>query len=101
MPNHIHAIIVISEMSGASVETSRRDVSTETHYLQSGSLGAIINQYKSVCTKQIRTAGYTNFAWQTRYYDHIIQNEKELDNIRTYILGNPIKWAEDEYFPVI
>ncbi len=97
MPNHIHAIIVIGEMPAVSVETSRRDVSTKTHYLQSGSLGAIVNQFKSVCTKRIRTTGYTDFAWQTRYYDHIIQNEHELDHIRAYILDNPIKWAEDEY----
>ena len=72
MPNHIHAIVVIGE---ASVETSRRDVSTKTRYLQSGSLGAIVNQNKSQCTKRIRQAGYPNFTWQARYYDHIIQNE--------------------------
>jgi REP element-mobilizing transposase RayT len=40
------------------------------------------------------------FAWQARFYDHIIRNEKSLENIRTYIVGNPAKWAEDEYFQI-
>jgi hypothetical protein len=39
-----------------------------------------------------------DFAWQPRYYDTIIQDEKSLENIRAYILGNPMKWVEDEYF---
>jgi len=63
-----------------------------------GTLGAIINQYKSICTKRIRTSGCVDFAWQARFYDRIIQYEKSLENIRSYIVGNPIKWTEDEYF---
>ena len=39
-----------------------------------------------------------DFSWQARFYDRIIQDEKSLENIRTYIVGNPIKWTEDEYF---
>ncbi len=97
MPNHVHAIIVIGEIPGASVETPRRDVSTKIKW-RPGVLGAIVNQFKSMCTKRIRATGCADFAWQTRFYDHIIQNEKELENIRAYILGNPLKWADDEYF---
>ena len=98
MPNHIHAIIIIEEMSMANVETPRWGVSTKKPNWKSGTLGAIINQYKSTCTKRIHELGYANFAWQERYYDHIIRNEKSLLNINAYILGNPLKWAEDEYF---
>ena len=98
MPNHIHVIIVIDETPGASVETPRRGVSVEKKKWRPGTLGAIINQYKTVCTKRIRSLGYKDFAWQTRYYDHIIRDEKSLEKIRAYISGNPIKWMEDEYF---
>ena len=99
MPNHIHAIIIIiGEKPTTPVETSQWDVSTKNHYLKSGSLGAIINQYKTACTKRICTSGYTNFTWQALYYDHIIRNEKSLQNIRAYILGNPERWTEDENF---
>jgi putative transposase len=97
MPNHIHTIIVIDEIPRVAVETPRRGVSTKANW-KPGTLGAIINQFKSICTKRIRVAGYGDFSWQARFYDHIIRNEKSLENIRTYILGNPIKWTEDEYF---
>jgi len=34
------------------------------------------------------------FNWQTRYYDHIIRNNDELNNIRKYIINNPLKWEK-------
>ena len=30
------------------------------------------------------------FAWQKSFYDHIIRNEKSLDNIREYVRNNPL-----------
>jgi len=36
--------------------------------------------------------GYTSFAWQPRFYDHIIRDEAALQNIWRYILDNPAKW---------
>jgi len=55
-------------------------------------LSDIIRGFKSVVTKQIHEIGYAEFKWQSRYYDHIIRNEKDLFNIRKYILQNPLKW---------
>ena len=96
MPNHLHGIIVISDNNPG--ETSRRDVSTPR--LQAGSLGAIIAQFKSSCTKKIRAGGNPAFGWQARYYDHIIRVEKSLDNIRKYIANNPSKWTLDKLNPI-
>jgi putative transposase len=89
MPNHVHAIIVLGEKR---VETPHWGISTRA------ALGVVINQYKSACMKKIRTEGFTNFAWQARFYDHIIRNEKSLDKIREYINNNPGLWTEDEYY---
>jgi putative transposase len=100
MPNHVHAILIIGEENRESVETPQRGVSTNRNW-RPGTLGAIINQYKSKCTKRIHAMGSIDFAWQARYYDHIIRNGKTLESIRAYILGNPIKWTEDEYFLII
>lgn len=97
MPNHIHAIVVIEENPGEPVETPRRGVSTKNNW-RPGTLGVIINQFKSICTKRVRASGCEDFAWQTRFYDRIIQDEKSLKNIRAYIVGNPLQWSEDEYF---
>lgn len=33
--------------------------------------------------------------WQRNYYEHIIRNEKLLDNIGNYIINNPAKWDTD------
>ena len=106
MPNHIHAIIILTgtPYGGTSdivVETPRRGVSTDDvptiKPWKPGTLGAILNQYKSICTKRIRLAGCTDFAWQARYYDHIIRDERSLETIRRYILENPLRWESDDY----
>jgi len=59
------------------------------------SIGSIIGQFKMVCTKRIHTMGYPDFAWQPRFYDHIIRDEQSLYNIRKYIMNNPINWEND------
>jgi putative transposase len=58
MPNHVHAIVVLT---GDHKKTSHRDVSTKSR-LPSQSLGAIIGQFKSVCTKRIVGQGFPNLA---------------------------------------
>jgi putative transposase len=109
MPNHLHAIVVIS--NGIVVETPRRRVSTVrcastvrgvptgSTRLRPNSLGSIIGQFKSVCTKRIRAEGFVDFAWQPRFYDHLIRSNRALDNIRRYIADNPSKWATDNENP--
>ena len=108
MPNHIHGIIildsvettrwVVSKNKGEQIindETSHRLVSTT---IKPNSLSSIVGQFKSIVTKRVRSSGYKNFAWQPRFYDHIIRNEKDLHRIRTYIQNNPLKWELDEYY---
>lgn len=101
MPNHIHGILVIGD-ENYRVEALRRNASTasDKNNFMSGispkpnSLSEIIRSFKSVCTKKICKINPT-FAWQSRFYDHIIRNEKSLNNIRQYIIDNPKKWWRD------
>ncbi len=79
------------------METPQRGVSTEW---QPHSLGSIINQFKSACTKIIHANIDPTFTWQPRYHDRIIRDELELGRIRKYIQENPMKWEEDELFTV-
>ncbi|PIR93481.1 transposase [Candidatus Falkowbacteria bacterium CG10_big_fil_rev_8_21_14_0_10_43_10] len=85
-----------------TAETPHRGVSTKrggyNPKWQANSLGSIINQFKSVCTKRIRKIS-PNFTWQPRFYDHIIRNEYSLQNIRNYIYNNPLKWEIDRNNP--
>jgi REP element-mobilizing transposase RayT len=120
MPNHIHGMIVICkslvETTGGVVstmpinrgvisslaETTHRVVSTgnkpTSTTLQPNSLGSIVGQVKSVCTKRIHAAGYRDFGWQSGYYDHVIRDEKDLNRIREYIAMNPSRWDLDDEF---
>ena len=38
--------------------------------------------------------------WQRNYYDHIIRDEKDLQNKTDYINANPSLWDEDENNPL-
>ena len=103
MPNHIHGIIQIKNNKN-NVEASRWLVSKGTRRivstsLLSNSLGSIIGQFKSICTKRIWTASYHDFQWQHNYHDHIIRNEQDLHRVRQYIINNPLQWDLDKYHP--
>lgn len=97
MPNHLHGIVIIRNHD---VETFRRNVSTtDKSRLKSNSLGSIIGQFKSVCTKRIWAAGFTDFKWQTRFYDQIVRDRESVSRIREYIINNPIRWESDKNNP--
>jgi hypothetical protein len=68
--------------------------------LISNSLGSIIGQFKSKVTKRLKEiSGNSDLKiWQRNYYEHIIRNEIDLQNIRKYITHNPLKWEIDEYY---
>lgn len=68
---------------------------------QSGSIGAIIQNFKSVATRRVnRITRNSGMLWQRNYYEEIIRNEKALENIRQYIVENPLNWDEDEENPL-
>jgi len=62
-------------------------------------LGKIVRWFKGRCTYEIRDRDYHGFAWQSKFYDHIIRNEKSLKNIRQYIFDNPLRWQIDRENP--
>ncbi len=58
---------------------------------QSKNLASIIRGFKVGVTKNARKIE-PNFAWQSRYHDHIIKNEIEHNHIESYIMNNPKNW---------
>ena len=85
MPNHIHLLLFIDNNGTGN---------------PSPTVGNIIGWFKYNTTKSVnekyKTAG--NKFWQRSYYDHIIRDEKDYMEKRNYILTNPAKWADDEYY---
>ena len=68
---------------------------------KAGSLGALIQNYKSVSTRNINKIRNNHGVpvWQRNYYEHVIRDEDDLRNIRRYIAENPLKWDLDENNP--
>ena len=54
----------------------------------------MIRGFKGV-VKKYATINDIDFAWQSRFHDHIIRNEQELNRIRFYIKINVEKWDID------
>jgi REP element-mobilizing transposase RayT len=108
MPNHLHGVLILNTVS---VETLHCNVSTMTtptnkknQFMSGispkpGSVSTIIRSYKSVCTKEINVKfPAAEFAWQTRFHDHIIRNLEEYNRIENYIINNPSNWNKDKFF---
>jgi len=90
MPNHVHGILIIEEnMVGNAY---MRSLQNRTNML----LSKIIQQYKASVTRKVNSLeSDLHFRWQKSFYDHVIRNDKSLDNLRRYIINNPLKWELD------
>jgi len=108
MPNHIHVVIEICDKLKTCGNTLnvRRDalqcVSTGVAEYknkfgpQKNNLASIIRGFKGATTNRIhRMSDFNSFAWQSRFYDHIIRNEISLNKIREYVQINPQMWEQD------
>lgn len=81
MPNHIHILLRINN-----------DAERDGRLIAPTSISTIVQQYKSAFTKE---AGIQ--IWQKSFYEHVIRNSKDYDDIWMYIHMNPEKWHEDRY----
>jgi putative transposase len=118
MPNHVHGIIFITtERRGEvlspyeSPDTNILDLYTkpstnqgrETLPLRKPTLGQIVAYFKYQSTKEmnrIETDKAITKFWQKNYYEHIIRDEKDLQNKTAYIEANPMLWDEDDNNPL-
>ncbi|MBT4485190.1 MAG: hypothetical protein HOC71_16110 [Candidatus Latescibacteria bacterium] len=109
MPNHVHGIIIIDNnvvetQNLASLHASLPRHSFSRHRKpnkfgpQSKNLASIIRGFK-IGVKKWATINHIHLEWQSRFYDRIIRDEKELLNIRNYIIINPIRWDDDKENP--
>ncbi len=128
MPNHIHGILILNDwidgIGGDETIALAGDVET-THALSlrqpvpkteeiptepsltigrkrfqnqsKNSVSSIIGSYKSAVSKHAHRLGFV-FAWQERFYDNIIRDEKSFQTISKYIENNPANWIDDRFF---
>lgn len=103
MPNHAHGIIWIVDdgnnvgalRGNAQSRAEQRSAPTKT--VAPRSLGAIVRAYKSAVTYAVNSAQNMRGAilWQKNYYEHVVRNDRELNNIGWYIINNPLNWQLD------
>ncbi len=97
MPNHIHGIIWINGENGWG--TARCAPTSERRFgeMAPNSLPTIVRSFKSAVTKNINLLRNTPGSplWQRNNYEHIINSEKDYDNIANYIDSNPLNWEID------
>ncbi len=85
MPNHVHVILVIDRSSVGTTRELSLPIKTK-------SLSGLVGVFKTTSSKEIHNNGLSEFKWQRSFYDRVIRNEKELFQIKKYIIQNPLKW---------
>lgn len=107
MPNHMHGIIFINGMDENRIATPRSQSVGARHAsplrprgVMAGSLGAIIGSFKSAVTKRIGRELNETGIWQRNYYDHVIRDDKDLQNKTDYINANPLLWDDEDENPL-
>ena len=98
MPNHIHAIIMIYDMNNSDAinrVSTKGGITKDKNPMNAGRLGTVVRGIKARITRYVREKG-GNIEWQSRYYEHIIRNQDEMNHIAEYIENNVAQWDLDE-----
>lgn len=111
MPNHIHFIVNIvgADLCVRPDETepqiSDRNISGSGAHT-GAPLQTAVQWFKTMTTnayihgvKQHEWQPFHGKLWQRNYFERVIRNERELHQIREYIVNNPLKWALDRENP--
>jgi REP element-mobilizing transposase RayT len=124
MPNHVHGIIILTPESqstklvGAHVgaysctplpplpDAPLPDTPLPPPEQQPPlqrrprSLSSFVACYKATVTRRVNALRDSPGArvWQRNYYEHIIRDDDDLARVRGYIITNPARWADDDYY---
>ena len=106
MPNHIHCITLIhgdknvETMCTSSLPNRWKhetiDKNMQNVSLHRGKLSTVMGGLKRAVTRYANENSI-RFGWQPRFYDSIIKNNADLQNIIGYIDNNVINWKSDEF----
>ncbi|MDE7403398.1 MAG: hypothetical protein K2M87_08320 [Muribaculaceae bacterium] len=114
MPNHIHLIIAINNFNNMESQSEvalygstmspklgcltpkRINAPEYQNFHHNTKLAVIIGQLKSTVKRETNIRKL-NFAWQQRFHDHIIRNQRAYDKIMQYIDENIENWSYDQF----
>ena len=100
MPNHFHCIV---QNVGADLRVCPDDSESNQGEHVGSPLPVVVQWFKTMTTNEyirgVKNKNWQRFngkLWQRNYWEHIIRNENEYQQIAEYILQNPKKWAIDK-----
>ena len=94
-----HALSLRQSQSHPNQQPSQQKTIGQKRFQNQGknTISSIIGSYKSAVTKHAHRLEF-DFAWQSRFHDHIIRDEKSFNMINEYILNNPVNWMKDKFY---
>ena len=118
MPNHIHILMRIECNSGGAstqhtggaspqhaggASTQHAGGASPQHAggaSPSPTVSDVVCAFKSLATVECKKILPIETLFQRSFYDHIVRNDMDYQNIWQYIDDNPRKWTEDKLYPV-
>ena len=87
MPNHIHLILAVKNEAYQSYVDNGINNSISAIKRSNDMIPHIVSTFKRFCNKEI---GENIF--QRSYYDHVVRNNEDYEEIVRYIIHNPRRW---------
>ena len=102
MPDHVHGVIVLADKPlpaelevGPAPEGVSDGFRPEVGRVsRRHGLSEVVRGFKSFSGRRVNELLGTPGAsvWQRGYYEHVARSEEDLNRIREYIVGNPMRW---------
>ena len=84
MPNHIHLLLQLEpKAAGASPRPTVED---------------IMCAYKSLTTRACKKISRIDKVFQVSFFEHVVRNQQDFDEISRYIANNPLQWELDHLY---
>ncbi|MBU0653941.1 MAG: hypothetical protein KJ914_02290 [Gammaproteobacteria bacterium] len=98
MPNHFHAIVLITRRGDRRSPIPNAPAIPKGP--ESASISALVAGFKSSVTKRINRLreNLEMPVWQRNYWEHIIRDERSMSELNAYIINNPARWKEDSLY---
>jgi REP element-mobilizing transposase RayT len=96
MPNHMHAMIEILDVGAGFPRPECVNIGSGRGN-PAPTLANMVAWFKYQSTKNInKLYGFAGKKlWQRNYYEHIVRDNSDYENIRAYIINNPRTWDSD------
>ena len=107
MPDHIHGILILqhpdrNNHSGVAIHRDKTEnitlenkggITGINNPMLQDNISKVIRWYKGRCSYEVRKIGIP-LEWQSRFYDHVIRDQKAFNRISRYIIDNPTNWKD-------